>query len=284
MQSDHQVAETGAVPWAHLRLPPFPQVAIRVLQLAGKKDVSMRQLSEVISSEPAFCSEVLTIANSLLYAPRYPVTSMLQAVAILGIHNLKGMCLTVGVRAYLGRALTNPVMRGIWRHNLATALIARELAFVGMLDRDTAYTAGLLHDLGRLAFAVLQPAAYIGLLEQHVGTSQSILAHEKSLFGEDHCCAGVHLVREWQLPSEFESVVREHHSDRKLDAWLLPDLVRVSCKMADAVGFPAFQGCEVLPYAELLDELPARERGLFSGSLNQLAFKIGASINAMESL
>ncbi len=284
MHSEDQGAGTAAVPWAHLRLPPFPQVAIRVLQLAGNKAVSMRQLSEVISSEPAFCSEVLTIANSLLYAPQYPVTSMLQAVAILGIHNLKGMCLTVGVRAYLGQALSNPVMRALWRHNLATALIARELALGGELDRDTAYTAGVLHDLGRLAFAVLRPAEYVLLLEQHVGTPQSMLAREKSLFGEDHCHAGAHVVREWKLPPEFEAVVLDHHSGRRLDAWLLPDLVRVSCKMADAVGFPAFQGCEVSPYAELLDELPARERSLFSGSLNQLAFKIGASINAMESL
>ena len=244
----------------------------------------MRQLSEVISSEPAFCSEVLTIANSLLYAPRYPVTSMLQAVAILGIHNLKGMCLTVGVRAYLGQALANPVMRSIWRHNLATALIARELAIAGMLDRDTAYTAGILHDLGRLAFAVLRPAEYILLLEQHAGTAESMLAQEKTLFGEDHCCAGAHLVREWKLPSEFEAVVLEHHSSRQPDAWLLADLVRVSCKMADAVGFPAFQGCAVSPYTEILDELPKRERSLFAGSLNQLAFKIGTSINAMESL
>src|SRR5580704_2896099 len=57
------------LPWAHLRIPPFPQVAIRILQLTNNEDASMRQLSDLISSEPAFSSEVLTIANSALYAP-----------------------------------------------------------------------------------------------------------------------------------------------------------------------------------------------------------------------
>jgi len=55
--------DVGNVTWEHLRLPPFPQVAVRVLQLASKENVQMHQLSDLISSDPAFASEVLTIAN-----------------------------------------------------------------------------------------------------------------------------------------------------------------------------------------------------------------------------
>ena len=58
--------------WAHLRLPPFPQVAIRVLTLTNNENVQLHQLSELISSDAAFASEVLTIANSVVYAPRFP--------------------------------------------------------------------------------------------------------------------------------------------------------------------------------------------------------------------
>jgi HD-like signal output (HDOD) protein len=121
-------------PWAHLRLPPFPQVAVRVLQLANNENVQLHQLSELISSDPAFASEVLTIANSLLYAPRFPASSILQAIAVLGANNLQGLCLTVGVRTYMGKTLSLPCMRAIWRHNLACALIAEQLASAGFLD------------------------------------------------------------------------------------------------------------------------------------------------------
>lgn len=65
----------------------------------------MRQLGDLISTDPSFSSEVLTIANSALYANRSPITSILQAIAILGTNKLKGVCLAVGVRAYLARII-----------------------------------------------------------------------------------------------------------------------------------------------------------------------------------
>jgi HD-like signal output (HDOD) protein len=77
-------------------------IAIRVLQLTNNENVQLHQLSELISSDAAFASEVLTIANSLVYAPRFPARTILQAIAVLGRNHLQGMCLTVGVRSYLG--------------------------------------------------------------------------------------------------------------------------------------------------------------------------------------
>lgn len=177
-------------PWAHLRLPPFPRVAIRVLQLTNNENVQLHQLSELISSDAAFASEVLTIANSLVYAPRFPACTILQAIAVLGANHLQGLCLTVGVRSYLGRALNHPLIRNVWRHNLACAVIAEQLAAAGFMDKDTAYTAGVLHDIGRLALAVIRPTEYAALLETHQGTGASILEEEHFLFGCDHCEAG----------------------------------------------------------------------------------------------
>ena len=178
------------MPWAHLRLPPFPQVAVRVLQLAKDENVQLHQLCDLISSDPAFASEVLSVANSLLYAPHYPSTSILQAVTVLGANTLQGMCVTVGVRAYLGKTMRYPAMRNLWRHNLACAIVAQRLAAVGFIDRDAAFTAGILHDVGRMGLALIQPAAYATLLEKHQGVSATLLDAERVLFGWDHCETG----------------------------------------------------------------------------------------------
>ncbi len=272
-------------PWAHLRLPPFPQVALRVMQLANNENVQLHQLSELISSDPAFASEVLTIANSLLYAPRFPANSVLQAIAVLGANNLQGLCLTVGVRAYMGKALHEPAMRAIWCHNLAVALIADQVASVGFFDRDVAYTSGVMHDIGRLALAVLRPREYTLLLETHSGPPASILKAEYELFGCDHCEAGRRIILDWNLPPEFEAIAAEHHAPRQKDSsWGMVELIKVSCRMADAVGFPAFPGCEIMPFCDLLDELPARERSLFHASIEPLAFEIAKKIHAVESV
>jgi putative nucleotidyltransferase with HDIG domain len=285
MQTKGPGDQTVKLPWAHLRIPPFPRVAIRILQLTNNEDVSMRQLSALISSDPAFSSEVITIANSALYASRFPITSVLQAIAVLGTKSLKGVCLTVGVRAYLGESLKHQSLRAIWRHSLACALVAQQLARAGSMDKDAAYTAGILHDIGRLALAVISPKEYAALLETHSGSAGSALQAERALFGFDHCEAGLHLVADWKLPSDFETIVSDHHSPRqKVDPWHMPGLVNVSCRIADSAGFAVFRGCEVTPYVDLLGELPNRERTSFCAGLDLLTFEISSKINGVESV
>jgi putative nucleotidyltransferase with HDIG domain len=284
VQFEKQRNEVTQVSWAHLRLPPFPQVAIRVLQLANSESVQLHQLSDLISSDPAFASEVLSIANSLLYAPRFPSNSILQAIAVLGINNLQGLCLTVGARAYLGKSLSLPAMRALWRHDLACGLIAEQLASAGFMDKDTAYTCGVLHDVGRLALAAVRPKEYSVLLGAHSGPPASVLKAEEALFGLDHCAVGRQLIADWKLPPDFEAVVAEHHVSRPKDGpWGMAELINVSCRMADTAGFAAFAGCEITGYADLLEELPPRERRLFHPEIDTLAVEIANRISAVES-
>lgn len=276
-------ASPASLPWAHLRLPPFPQIALQVLQLAHSEDVPLQQLCDLISTDPAFASEVLTVANSILYAPRYPSSSILQAVTVLGERTLQGMCLAVGVRAYLGKTISHPAMRLIWRHNLACAVIADQLAAIGLVDKDVAFTAGILHDLGRVALSVVQPRAYAHLLETYRGPAGGILEPERALFGMDHSETGLQLISDWQLPADFEPVVFAHHAGRRSDrAWSLTELIKMSCSMADACGFAAFCGCEAPAYEALLAELPARERRLFTPDVAALSANIAARIASLE--
>ena len=161
MISNERINEPCKMSWTHLRLPPFSQVALRVLQLAGNENVPLHRLSELISSDPALASEVLTIVNSLVYAPRFPISSILQAIAVMGASHLQGLCLTVAMRGYMGQSLAHPSMRALWRHNLACAAIAEQLALAGFMDRDTAFTCGVMHDIGRMALAVVRQKEYI---------------------------------------------------------------------------------------------------------------------------
>jgi putative nucleotidyltransferase with HDIG domain len=278
-----QIDEAARIPWAHLRIPPFPQIAIRVLQLTNNEDVSMRDLGDLISSDPSFSSEVLAIANSALYANRSPVTSILQAIAVLGTNRLKGVCLTVGVRAYLGKSLQHESFRAMWRHSLACALIAEQVARGASMNENNAYTAGVLHDIGRLALLIIRPETYGTLLMTHSGSSSSVLLCERDLFGFDHCEAGRNLIVDWKLPADFEAIVSDHHSPReKENVWDLPALINLSCRMADTIGFAVFPQCEITPYADLLAELPQREAKGFHTDREIPAVEVSTKINALE--
>jgi HD-like signal output (HDOD) protein len=228
---------------------------------------------------------VLTIANSLVYSPRFPASSIIQAIAVIGANHLQGMCLTVGVRSYLGKSLSHPLIRSAWRHNLACAMIAEQLAAAGFMNKDQAYTAGVLHDVGRLALAVLQPEDYANLLVTHQGSGASILPLETELFGCNHCEAGKHLVAGWQLPSGLDAVIAEHHDPRRSDgAWSMAELVKISCRLADTAGFPAFPGCAIAPLDELRNQLPERERCAFHAALETLTHELTQKIEAIEAL
>jgi HD-like signal output (HDOD) protein len=260
-------------------------VAMRVLQLANNENVQLHQLCDLISTDTALASEVLMVANSVLYSPRYPSISILQAIAILGANTLQGMCITVGVRAYLGKSMSYPAMRDLWRHNLACGLIAERVAAAGFLDKDTAYTSGILHDIGRVALAVIQPKEYSSLLEKHNGPPESILDGEWELFGWDHCETGRRLVADWSLPPELEPVVSEHHETVGGEAaWGMGELIKVSCRLADALGFPSFHGCERAEFDALMDALPMRERSRFCKDRQTLAAEIADGIHAIEAV
>ena len=277
--------QTTQLSWAHLKMPPFPQVALQVMKLASSENVQFRMLEDLISSDPAFASEVLTVVNSLLYAPRYPIKSILQAIEVLGASHLQGLCLTVGVRAYLGKSLGHPTMRTLWRHNLASGLIAQQIASAGTMDRDIAYTAGLLHGIGMLALAVVRPREFIDLLGTFSGTRSSMLDRERAIFGIDHSQLGNTLVQEWNLPEEFAIAMSGLYVPPPTDGrWGLPEIIGLSCRMADTAGFAPFSACHAASFPDLLEQLPPRERSLFHSDIESLAFEIGKKIAALEAI
>ncbi len=163
MQSQGKSSRTTAVPWAHFRFPPFPQTALKVLESVNDENASMRHLSDLISSDPAFSCEVLIIANSALLAQRHRVTSILQAVALLGARTLKGVCLSVGVRAFLGKSIDHPTLRAVWRHSLACGMIAEQLADPVVMDAGTAFTAGIMHEIGAVCPRRTSPQRLCGV-------------------------------------------------------------------------------------------------------------------------
>jgi HD-like signal output (HDOD) protein len=272
------------IAWECVHVPPFPQIAIRVLDCVSNDGMSMCRLSDLISSDPALCSEVLTIANSPLVAHRFPVTSILQAVAMMGTSALKGLCLTVAVRGYLGKSMRYPGLRALWRHSLAVACIAEHLVNVGLMDADDAHTAGILHEIGRFALAVLYPVAYSYLLETHEGTNESLMECERELFGLDHVEVGQRLVVDWSLPKPFREVIGHGECSSSLgESWSMGALIHMSCRIADAVGFPVFAGCDVTPFHDLLGFLPQQQQAFFSPDAADLAEDLHRRINGCES-
>ncbi|HTM51820.1 MAG TPA: HDOD domain-containing protein [Bryobacteraceae bacterium] len=115
---------------------------------------------QVLRTDAAFSAEVLKLGNSPLNACRGRISSVLQAVMMLGLERIKDLAATFSLRAFLEGGILNGTLRDCWRHNLATAILAERLARFLLLDGDICYTAGLLHDIGRLALIRARPDKY----------------------------------------------------------------------------------------------------------------------------
>jgi len=274
-------ATFGNVPLEMLTLPAFPSVSVKAIRLLSNSDTRLLELHEALSADPSFSSEILRIANSPLYPAMSQVKSLTQASMLLGFERLKGIVVSLGARSYLTDLLHVPVLRACWRHSLACALIAEE-ATANQASGYDAYTAGILHDIGRIALAAVLPGPYASLLE-NVENSAAILEQERDSFGIDHCEAGRRLVVAWRLPQELEIVTSQHHRDLKeRNEFDLLSIVHYSCRIADILGFPASRRTNVPRYEELLYELPLSARGMFTFDPSALARTVTARINALD--
>ncbi len=262
-------------------LRPFPGVAVKALQLVSEPKSRLRDLHDLISMDQVFAAEILRLANSPLYGIRAEITSTLQAVMLLGYERVKGLLLTLAVKTYIGQSLQAPILKACWSHSLACATIAEELAGATTIDKDVAYTAALIHDIGQLALAMIETEGYNELRNKGLINGDSILQAEHDLFGLDHCQAGGLLMTTWNLPLTFIEVASYHHDPRKSESLDLVGVVSLSSQIADALGF------SVIPiatrYDDMVTNLPDDARRILPVEATKLLQRIADKMNLIES-
>lgn len=260
-----QICEADVKFWALRELPPFPAIATKLLRLFASEDTEVRDVVGLIRADPAFSSELLRVANSPIYGLRSQVSSLHHAVVILGFDRLRSFAMTISMRNFLRTAMRIDVLRRVWRHSLACALVAEDVASLYWKNndrtvRDRAYTAGLLHDLGRLALLVKYPQEYANLLAVVSENPFDMLETEHDLFDIDHCEAGGWLARSWTFPSEIADVAVGHHEPIDKSQNDILNLVRTAVLLTDWLGFDVTPMLPVRTVMEIETMLPESVR------------------------
>jgi putative nucleotidyltransferase with HDIG domain len=277
-----KTAEPPELRWDPDSLPPLPPIALKALNLMAGTDTPLRELCDLIRSDQAFSTAILRIANSPLVSFSKNITSVLQASMLLGFRRLKSVVITIGLKEYLNDSFT-PLMRSCWRHSLACATIAERSAKSRLFDKDFAYTAGVLHDIGRLAMAASMPQAYAQVVAKGADQPQDLLQVEQKLCGIDHCQAGRSLVTAWDLPEAFIEITSCHH-DPETHPRGAGSVLRPSCMLADTLGFTVVKYRSSRSYAEILAEFPEPSRNRFPTDPKALASEIASEIKVIESV
>lgn len=238
------------------RIPAFPPIVLRLLDLLARDNVEIRELVALISADPAFSAQILRVANSPLFGFRSQIDSLQSALVVLGLRRVRGLTMTVATANHMKAALKIEELSRCWRHMLACALLTEELARSCPAFQDRAYTAGLLHDIGRLGLLLAYPAEYAELLRNAGRNTLELLDCERDALGMDHCEAGRELAAQWNLPADFRIIAARHHDPQTSSSVDLLTLVHFGCRLADSLAFWVVEPLQPTTPQAILATLP----------------------------
>jgi putative nucleotidyltransferase with HDIG domain len=190
------------------RLPVFPRAAREVVRQVANPDVGPREMEAVASVDPVLAGRLIQTANSAYYSPRMPIGNILQAVTYIGTETARRVLLAAAIRGNF----SSPQSHQLWNHSLDVAQTAEQVALHASvkIDPSQAFLAGLIHDIGRLAFAIM-PAAFQERFQRLTDGGCPPAEVEICLSGRCHDEVGAEALEQWKFPPDIIEAVRWHH-------------------------------------------------------------------------
>jgi putative nucleotidyltransferase with HDIG domain len=217
-------------------LPSLPAVVMELLASIEQEDVDISVLAKKVSYDAALTAKTLRLANSSLYSLQVKVTTIQQAITFLGFQTTRNLITAAAVTGCFpsGRCAGFDD-RAFWRHSIATAACARVLARRMRFNQDYAFTAGLLHDIGRQVLASSYPERYARVLVLRDTNDGELMDAERAELGVDHVDAGVALAEHWNFSDTMRQAIAYHHAPETQGAGFLATIVHVANAVVHAL-------------------------------------------------
>jgi putative nucleotidyltransferase with HDIG domain len=185
----------------------------KLLALFRDPNHDLDQVVQLIGYDPSLTVQLLRTCNSACFAGEQHTGDIFDAVTRMGLYQV--YCLVVGIYGAQARAMPGADqgvdVKELWRHSVAAAVAASVVAGKTGQERTSAFTAGLLHDIGKLVLASTQRGNYAKVCRRAKEEGVALSAVERSAFAIDHAELGGELLRRWELPAEIVTPVRFHH-------------------------------------------------------------------------
>ena len=194
-------------------LPTLPVVAMQIGEVVHSKNASVQRVADVLRGDPATSAKLLRLVNSPYFGIPGGVNDVARAIPFVGFNTLYQLVLSISVLETLRVGASGLDPRALWTHSLTVAVAARELAQeVRFNDPGACFTAGLLHDMGKIALAKLDPdrlSAACALMRSD-GVAQDVAERKHGLTPHDQI--GARLARQWKFPASLAVPIEHHHA------------------------------------------------------------------------
>ena len=237
------------------KLPSLPEIYIKVTELIESEDSSSMDIGEAIQADPSLTAKILKMINSAFYGLSSEVTSVPQAISLLGRKQLKQVLLgSILAEVFPDLDSEHFSLHQFWEHSVKTAIIARHLAMqnASIIDHEAFFSAGLLHDIGRLIIvqAALDEQGKINAAVRE--GAMDIMQAEVEFLGVTHIDIGAKLLREWNMPSLLVQCLVKHHDEDHIGPFAIEtSIVYLANQLSQQE--PVYEESEM---AELLEKIP----------------------------
>jgi putative nucleotidyltransferase with HDIG domain len=200
-------------------LAVLPHVLLHLMRMTNSPDASAIDLEEVILTDQAVAARVLALANSAYFGLPRKVYFVREAVVYLGFRTMRNLAMTVhAVNMFLGRSDALSLSRAhLWHHSLDVALTAKRTAEhlkrkgLAQVSSEMAFTAGLLHDIGKMVLDLAMPAEYLLAVRALAERGMHFVDVEGRMFPYSHSEVGAALGERWNLPEPLIDALAHHH-------------------------------------------------------------------------
>jgi putative nucleotidyltransferase with HDIG domain len=228
-------------------LPSLPAVVMELLSSIEQENIDISVLAKKVSYDQALTAKTLRLANSSSYGLQVKVATIQQAITFLGFQTTRNLITAAAVTGCFPNGLCPGFNdKAFWRHSIATAACARSLARRLRFNQDVAFTAGLLHDIGRLVLVTGHPQAYGEVLAWREKQDGEWLDAERAVLGIDHVVAGVALAEHWNFSDTMRQAIAYHHAPETPGAGFLAAIVHVANAVVHALDL-AGEDDELVP-------------------------------------
>lgn len=213
-------------------LTPLKSVATRAIQLAEDEHSAAMDLATVISSDQALTAKLLRLSNSAYYGYSRRIGNVREAVILLGMRTVRSVAISSGIIDAFTVVQPNPLFDQdlFWAHSVCVGLVAEAIARETRTARpEDAFTAGVLHDIGKLAMMLSEPLDFAEVVDLVQREGMRYREAELAVFKVGHEHIGARLAQRWKFPELLVDAIRTHHPEKPVSAIEdLGDLVAVA--------------------------------------------------------
>jgi len=201
------------------KLPTLPIAATKIVQIVNDPKTTARDVNQVISTDQALAAKVLKLVNSAYYGLANKVSSITQAVVILGFNTIKSLALSASVLDTFSQAEVSSFSReDFWRHSLGVAVggkLISQLTKVPQKQQEEYFIGGLLHDMGKIVFDQYLHEEFAEAAQLAKDTGCTFANAEQEVLGITHAEIGRMIAEKWNLPVNLMESIAYHHEPAK---------------------------------------------------------------------